>query len=395
MEEARQGHRDRRFGAARDAVTRPAGWLGVGLALFAGLPVLFAAEAVPVMVRTAPGRFEIAAVDSGRAHAIAAQAEGAWQWLAAPLELPVEFSSPIFVRVVTAAPEPFSVTAETGGIVSVRVDESATPLQIRRAIAQGLLLRLAVARHGINERLNVPRWMEEACVGWWQVRADAARLDALKQASERLAPPALAALLDWRYGGPSDPALAAGAVWLLTALQTESGRDREWPGLLTGLLRGDNADSAVAAAFPGRFANREERELWWQMGWHQAVRARVLPAQSAADSRATIGALARFVFAAGAEESDVVLPLAAVVARAAEPIVASELARRSADLSRVITTLHPFYRNAGLSLAEALAARDAKPAKRDAACAAFEQDWRDAVELEAATTAALDRLEQR
>ena len=395
MGEARQGDRDQRLGAARDAVTRRGGWLGVGLACIVVSPAIFAAEAVPVMVRTAPGRFEIAAVDSGRAHAIAGQAEEAWQSLATPLEVPTEFSSPIFVRVLAAATEPFAVTAEVGGIVSVRLDEAATPAQVQRAIVQGLLLRLAVSRHGINERLNVPRWLEEACVGWWQIRTHAARLDALKQASERIAPPPLATLIEWRHGVPADASLTMGAVWLLTALQTESGRGREWPSLLTALLRGDSADAAFAAAFPGRFSSKVERELWWQVGWHHAARARVLPAQSAADSRVVIGALARFVFAAGTEETDVVLPLAALLARAAEPIVAAELARRSAELSRTLTTLHPFYRNAGLSLTEALAARDAKPAKRDAACAAFEQDWRDAVELEAATTAALDRLEQR
>jgi hypothetical protein len=74
-------------------------------------------------------------------------------------------------------------------------------------------------------------------------------------------------------------------------------------------------------------------------------------------------------------------------------VVNAELTRRAAELAKLIPTLHPFYRNAGLSLGEAFAARGAAPAKRDAASARFEQDWRDAIELEAATRSALDRLE--
>ena len=56
-------------------------------------------------------------------------------------------------------------------------------------------------------------------------------------------------------------------------------------------------------------------------------------------------------------------------------------------LNRVVPALHPFYRNAGLSLAEVFARR--------ASAEAFERDWRDATELDAATSAALDALEKR
>ncbi|MBL9188748.1 MAG: hypothetical protein JNK23_14795 [Opitutaceae bacterium] len=352
-------------------------------------------EPVPVMVQSAPGQFEISAVDSAAAHAVAVLAEDGWRRLAPPLELPSSFATPVYVRIISSAPEPFAVTAESGGVVSVRLDAQAQPAQVRRALVQGLLLRLAVAHHGVNERLAVPRWLEEACAGWWRTRADAAQLDALKQASEHERPPLLSAVLGWAHGGGPRPDLSAASVWLLTVLQTESGRGREWPALLGRLLRGDDPEVALGACYPGRFASPAERELWWQTCWHQAVRARPLPALSIADSRVQLGALARFVFAAGAEEADVVLPLPDVLARATEPIVAAELARRAGELSRVLATLHPFYRNAGLSLAEAFAARTAAPGKRAAAAATFARDWGDALLLEAASKAALDAAEKR
>ncbi|MBL9202677.1 MAG: hypothetical protein JNL39_19345 [Opitutaceae bacterium] len=361
----------------------------------AAAAVVRAAEPVPVLVRTAPGRFEISAVDSARAHALATEAEAAWRELTLPFELPAAFPTPIYVRAIAGAPKPFAVTAEVGGIVSVRLDDAAPDAVVRRALVQGLLLRVAVSRHGVNDRLRAPRWLVEAGAGWWLTRAEAAQLDALKQGSEARTPPSLADLLQGRIAGEPPREFSAASVWLLTFLQAESGRARDWPNLLTRLLRGDDPEIALAACYGDRFGLPADRELWWQVGWHHAVRARTLPVLSAAESRVLVGALARFVFAGAAEETDVVVPLPAALGRAEEPIVAAELARRAAELSRAVPTLHPFYRNSGLSLAEAFASRGAKPDKRAAASSAFAGDWRDALELEAATTAALDALEKR
>jgi len=111
----------------------------------------------------------------------------------------------------------------------------------------------------------------------------------------------------------------------------------------------------------------------------------------AADSRAALEMLARFVFAA--DDHDRIVPLREVLAHAREPIVAAELARRAAEVTRLVPTLHPFYRNAGLSLAEVFVSRDRSAAMHAGVCAAFDADWRDATELEEAARTALDRLE--
>ena len=317
----------------------------------------------------------------------------------APLALPESFGSPVFVRLVPAAEwrdaSPFRVIVEAGGIVSVRVGWSDTTpeIMVRRALVQGLLMRQAVARHGVNARLAAPLWLEHACVGWWRTRAEPAQLDALRQSGERLAPPPLAELLNWQRGADEPVRLTDGAVWLLTFLQGESQRTAEWPALLQRLLGGEAPAPALATSFPGRFANDDERELWWQTGWHQLRRARALPGLEAAESRAELAELARFVFAR--EGADAVMPLREVLAHAREPGVDAELKRRAVALNRVLTSLHPFYRNAALSLAEVLAVRGPAAERREARCAAFEQDWRDATELEAASAAALDALERR
>lgn len=367
-----------------------------GLALWA-VTGLQAAPA-PVIFQSAPGRFEIAAADAAAAERVAARAEEAWRTLAAPLGLPERFSTPIYVRLVPetdwSEASPFRVTVEPGGVVSMRARWGAqtTDFFLQRGLVQSLLMRLAVTQHGVTDQLAAPLWLELGCVGWWQTRADAAQLDALKQESARFAPPALGELLGWQRGAGESRGQTVGAVWLLAWLQSESGRGGEWPALLRRLLGGEDGGAALAASFPGRFSSDTDRELWWQTGWHQLRRVRSLPTLEATESREQLTELARFVFAANAR--DVITPLRTVLAHAGETIVDAELQRRTAELNRLLPALHPFYRNAGLSLAEALATRGEAEAVRAARAATFERDWAEARELEAATHAALDALEK-
>jgi hypothetical protein len=161
---------------------------------------------------------------------------------------------------------------------------------------------------------------------------------------------------------------------------------------LRRLLAGGDPQAMLAQCYPGRFHGVAARELWWQTGWHHARRVRTLPTQEAEESRRQLAGFARFVFAAGDGGNDQVLDLRTVLARRAEPLVAAEVARRAADLGRLVTAMHPFYRNAALSLAEAFAAGDVRA--REKACALFEQDWRDGRVLEETSAAILDRLER-
>ncbi len=374
--------------------------LALGFALAGAVESAPAAEPLPVMFQSAPGRFEVAAVEPNSAQRVVAQAEAAWFHLATPLALPGAFSSSVLVRLIPATDwagsVPFRVIVEAGGLVSVRLrwSEDLPEAFVRRALVQGLLMRLAVSQHGVTERLTAPLWLEHACVAWWRTHADPAQLDAVKLSSARSAPPSLDALLDWQRGDDEPAPLTDGALWLLAFLQSESGRNGEWTTLRTRLLGGEPAAAALAATFGGKFSSAAERELWWQTGWHQLRRARVLPALDAAESRTELAALARFVFLQRDVEG--VTPLRDVLAHAREPEVDAELRRRAATLARFVPVLHPYYRNAGLSLAEVLAPRAAGTAdQREVLVAAFETDWRDAGEIEAATKAALDALELR
>lgn len=385
-------------GAGHFSGHRPCGrylWL---VGFVAGFAVR-AFPATPVTFQSGPGRFEIAAIDSSAARSVAAMADEAWRWLSLPFGLPERFSSPVLVRLVPGAEwtgaGALRVFVEPGGVVSVRVrwEEAPADAVLRRAIVQGLLTRLAVAQHGPRENLAVPFWLEHAALGWWQTRTDPAQLDALKQASAKLAPPASGRLLRWKRGEAESAGLRTGAVWLLAYCQQESSGAREWPAFLRRLLRGEDPDMALAACYPGRFRNPRERELWWQTGWHALRQVRSLPTLEAAESQQALERLGRFVFApAGRDE---VLALADVLAHGREPYVRAEVERRALELGRLIPALHPFYRNAGLSLGEAFATGSADETARSAACRRYESDWRDATALETAMNEALDFMETR
>jgi hypothetical protein len=356
----------------------------------------FIRASAPVLSQTGPGQFEIASLEAGAGQRVRDEAEAAWRWLALPLDLPLAgFPSPIFVRLVPAESwsetQSFRVVAEPGGVVSVRLRWSeTTPVAlVRRALVQAMLVRLGVAAHGVNERLTVPFWLEQACIEWWRIHAEPAQADALQQESAGLVPPALGAVLGWQRSDVELRALSVGAVWLLTWVQSETGRSGEWPVYRARLLAGAPAEEALSECFSGRFENAAERELWWQTGWHHLRRARTQPQLGSLESHAALAELARFVFAVG--EGDAVEPMRFVLKRRAEWVVKAALAERSTDLQRLLPALHPFYLNAGLALADCLAP-NLKDSEVEVKVAEFEREWENALDLALTSREALDNL---
>lgn len=348
-----------------------------------------------MLVQSAPGRFEIAARDPSAGHGVAALAEETWRLLEGPLGLPQSFSSPVFVRLSEERRAPlFQVEAEPGGIVSLRIrwvrGEEPPPRTVREALVSGLIVRRTVAAHGASARPTVPAWLSLGAAGWCETRSNPAYADAVKYRSERTAVPELAQVLS---ATAAPEVLELGAFWLFTLLQAESTRAAEWPAFLARVSRGEPSEKLLEELYPARFESPEDRELWWQTGWHQLRRVRTLPGLDAAESRAELAMLARFVFAPG--ESDRVTPLRAILDPRRNVVVGIELRRRSVELAKILPLLHPFYRNAGLSLAGVFESTALSPIRRDEACAQFEADWAEAVALETASKAALDALERR
>jgi hypothetical protein len=371
---------------------------GVSLLLVAALASAGRAQAAagaPVLFQSAPGRFEVAAADVEAARAVVAAAGEAWDALTPALGLPEAFASPVYVRVMPAGawagPVAFHVWAEPGGVVSLRMRAASPPAEIRRAIVEALLTRLAIWHHGAASARTVPRWLVEGAVSRWETQVDPARLDLLQQETATMAPPPLEAVLSWRDDDADSRRLRAGAGWLVRFL-AEEGEGGEWTACRDHLLAGMESSRALAMSYPGRFAEAGERELWWQVGWHAQQRARTLPLWDAADSRAAIADAVRIVMSR--EGRDVVVAPPDWPALARSPAGRAEIARRTRALEKRAAIWHPFYRNAALSLGRLLQQAGAGEAGAFAtALAAFDTDWRAGAELEAASARALEAFE--
>lgn len=368
---------------------------GVSLLLVAALAGAGRAQAAagaPVLFQSAPGRFEVAAADVEAAREVVAAAGETWDVLTPVLGLPEAFASPVYVRVMPASawagPVAFRVWVEPGGVVSLRMRAASPPAEIRRAIVEALLTKLAIWHHGAASVTPVPRWLVEGAVSRWQTQVDPARLDLLQQETATMAPPPLEAVLSWREDDADLRRLRAGAGWLVRFL-AEAG---EWAACRDRLLAGVESSRALATSYPGRFAEAGERELWWQVGWHAQRRARTLPMLDAADSRAAIADAVRIVMSR--EGRDVLVAPPDWPALARSPAGRAEIARRTRALETRAAIWHPFYRNAALSLARLLKQAGAGDAGAFAtALAAFDTDWRAGAELEAASVRALEAFE--
>ncbi|RRJ96295.1 hypothetical protein Ga0100231_020540 [Opitutaceae bacterium TAV4] len=182
-------------------------------------PPLPAVE-VPSLYVTAPGRFEIVALDPRAGNAAIQWGTLAWETLRRPLALPEAYPDAIRVRLIPAAqwsaapsdpdtaPSPdIQTTAEANGFVSVRIrlpdttagtgatgkEDDDLDLVIRRGLVQGLLLRQAIAWHGAAVHARLPRWLEYAGAQLMLERAIPAMYDAWRQQATALpaAPPRL------------------------------------------------------------------------------------------------------------------------------------------------------------------------------------------------------------
>lgn len=356
----------------------------------------------PHTFETASGQFEISSFDLDAAGAGLTVAEEVWQTLERPLNLPARgFPSSITVRLLPAeqwrGTVPFQAAAELGGRVSVRVrwsPEAAGTAALRQALVQALLMRVAITAHGLEPSLRVPLWLEQGCLGWSLTHARPALLDEWQQDSARVAPPALSRVLGLKRDTPVTRPEALGTLWLLSYLQAESGPERRWPLLLGALLGGEDPVAALGRIYGGDFHDDPARELWWQVGWHSQRRLFATAVDNAADSRAWVTDRARWVARSG--DADILLSLDEVFAARQAPWVAAELQQRIGQLKGGLGTnlLHPFYRNAAVSLGRAYeAARAGNRSGFGLAEADLDRDCADGVELETAAEGALDQME--
>ncbi len=354
----------------------------------------------PAIFRTSGGQFEIIGPNPTASAAVAELAERAWSQLRQPLALPERFSSAIVVRLIPAERWTdaafFRGAVEPGGVVSMRVawtdDLSATV--VRRALVQGLLLRLAVMSHGIGPRLQVPLWLEQGCVGWWVTRRNPALLDTWQQEARGAAPVHLADLLTWQRGAVEPRGWELAALWWFSELAGRPPAEaHRVQGFLSAVLGGADSGVALEQWLPDTGQTAAERERWWQVVAHEQATQRTMPWWTAAESRERLRDGLRVVLAQGAGGPDRLLTAADLEAGHMQPAIQGVINDRLARLGLGLPWVHPYYRNAAISAGvfwEAL--RDGNATLMEQAQAQLIEDIRLGRELEATTSEALDAL---
>ena len=351
----------------------------------------------PRIFYTRTGQFEIIVPDAGDARLLIAVGRSVWGRLASSLGLPKDgFNTPVSVRLVPAAewsaPTEFTVSVDTPGLVNVRIRWAAAvdPNVVRRALVHGLILRQAVAWHGVTGRLTVPLWLEYACAALSHGRDRPALMDMYQQDSARLAsPPSLSSLLQWERGGGESPDRELASLWLLLQLQAESDNGDSWLRWLSGVIGGANALDTLPRVYTGLWADAPAMELWWQTGFYHQSRNRLLPMMTAADSRGWLAECSRWL--ATRQGREVVLALAELPGLHREPWVRAKLTERLQQTRITLSVIHPYYSNAVLSLGRLYeASLKGKDSATKAALAQFERDSIDGRELEDTVGAILD-----
>ena len=352
---------------------------------------------VPRVFYTQRGQFEVVVPEAADARVVIAAGRSVWSALAGPLGLPEDgFNTPVSVRLVPAAewkePAPFTVSAALPGLVTVRVcwPVSVEGNVVRRALVNGLILRQAVAWHGVSARITVPLWLEQGCAALSRGRERPAVMDMYQQESARLAvPPSLTALLKAERGAGESREREQAALWLVLQLQAESVETDHWRRWLVGLIGGADALDSLPRVYAGLWADAPALELWWMTSFYHQARTRTLPMMSAAESRLWLDERSRWLAVRRGQEE--VLGLAELPQLSRHGWLREELVKRSQQTRVTLPVIHPFYSNALLSLGrlyESALKGNASAVK--AALAQYERDSRDGRELEDTVGAILD-----
>lgn len=349
-----------------------------------------AVQPVPRVYYTRTGQFEIVTFDDPSAQQALALGSSIWRALAGPLVLPAGgFSSPVSIRLVPSAQwtdaAVFLTTVETPGRVMVRIrwSDDVDPLVVRRAFVQGLILQQAVSWHGVVQGVNAPLWLEHAAVLWSVAHERPAMMDAYRQQSLGVNPPAVSSLLEWERGAVESRGWELSALWFFMQLQEEA-RDTggaRWPVWLKAVLGGDNAYAALPRSYPGLWGDGPALELWSRVAFQHQSRLAALPVMTVDDSRAWLLHNTRWLAGRGGRE--VVLGLDELRGLRGEPWVQAQLTKRLGQARAILGVIHPYYANAAVSLGR-LYERALKGSESDfkQALADFEREAVDGRELE-------------
>lgn len=388
-------------------------WFGRGLAVL-GLWLAVgaradAAEPAGAEVRFFPGsggRFEVAALEGEEGSRLVRLAEEAWAVWRGPLGLPDRWTTGITVRLTPTEAWDFAepawrLSAEATGLVSLWIRGGGKPGAGRdrrwaAALAEAAWTRVAISEGVGPAARTVPDWLVAGAAEAALIEARPALGDAWRQAAARPGGAAgLEAILKWRgaqTAGDGEPEwVGAFGVWRW--LGAGPGRAEAWPRFVAALLAGEAPGLALTRVYGPGLARPEkaELELAWRTSLAAMAREQATPLLGAEESRRQLERLARAVLTPTEGGPERVWELGALTAAEARGYPAAEREERARWLTANLARMHPFYRNAAVSLGRCWQAQErGDDAAREGALQEWRADFATGLELERGSAAALD-----
>jgi hypothetical protein len=271
---------------------------------------------------------------------------------------------------------PFVVLSENDGhrIALVRWSAATAFRDVCLAMSSATLQQLVSWQSGQAAARQVPDWMKIAFGLELETSLKPAAQDLLAEQAGRMPVLTLRQIMTAKGPyGDALPVLEVNAYWLARFLEEETGGEAATGKLFQALAAGGAPADVLRAQFPGRFAEPEDLDMWWAVGYRDLVEERTPPVQSMAETRELLDSLQAIVVEAGGHDERIGL-------EAAWPVHSSPRARAALqmqlDEARArLPWSNPVYYNAVWSLAaclETLLKND--EAKYEAAWKQYTQD---------------------
>lgn len=255
---------------------------------------------------------------------------------------------------MTKLKKPFVVRLQAGGrvVVIIKWDEFTTFQDTCQALASGFLTRAAFYAFGPEAASNVPDWLELAFASALEVRLRPANIDALTRVTLLAEPLRLEMVVNAKSPFPEGiENVSLHAYWLFKYLESELDTKEAFSSLLARFIGNQDYMRILNQAFPQRFKEKRDVELWWAVGLNNMLQTREPPFLGMDDSRRRVAELVSLIVNDGV--SDVRLRVDELWAQRDIAALQVEVGFRLREIKLELQRINRLYYNSLLSLGNA------------------------------------------
>ncbi|WP_269540736.1 hypothetical protein [Cerasicoccus fimbriatus] len=280
---------------------------------------------------------------------------------------------------------PYTITFQPNGnyYVYIAWNEDTRFGDVCQALASALVRRAAVWRFGQAAGNNAPHWLELAMGQLLEASIRPGYADVQREKALKRPPLGLEELLTARGPfGIQQEQFALNSVWFFRLLENRIPDRTFFRRVLAAFLNDLNPNYVLVKAFPDKFDNKQDLEMWWAVGFQAMARSRETPFFTMPQSRDLVRELA--IVTVNVKGQDQRMAGAALWEQRALPEVQAAMELRHREIKLELQRINPVYYNSMLSLGlffeVAMSAENPEPVQ--VANSRFLTDYRSAQELE-------------